>query len=76
MEKQEVVKMVLELSGCQSSKSISAMAMRKFGFEISPAQVSGVLRAMISRGEAASSSDGAGQKLYWLTRREFDRKEN
>ena len=76
MEKQEVVKMVLELSGCQSSKSISAMAMRKFGFEISPAQVSGVLRAMIARGEAASSSDGAGQKLYWLTRREFYRKEN
>ena len=33
MEKQEVVKMVLELSGCQSSKSISAMAMRKFGLE-------------------------------------------
>ena len=76
MEKQEVVKMVLELSGCQSSKSISAMAMRKFGLEISPAQASGVLRAMIARGEVASSSDGAGQKLYWLTRREFDRKEN
>lgn len=75
MEKQEVVKMVLELSGCQSSKSISAMAMRKFGFEISPAQTSGVLRAMVSRGEVASSDDGAGQKLYWLTRREFSKEE-
>ena len=76
MEKQEVVQMVLEFSGCQSSKSISAMAMRKFGFEISPAQNTGVLSAMVARGEVASSSDGAGQKLYWLTRREFDRKEN
>ena len=76
MENREVVREILEMSGCQSSKSISAMAMRKFGFEISPAQASGVLRAMIARREAASSSDGAGQKLYWLTRREFDRKEN
>ena len=76
MENREVVREILEMSGCQSSKSISAMAMRKFGFEISPAQASGVLRAMIARGEAASSSDGAGQKLYWLTRREFNRKEN
>ena len=76
MENREVVREILEMSGCQSSKSISAMAMRKFGFEISPAQASGVLRAMIARGEAASSSDGAGQKLYWLTRRESNRKEN
>ena len=76
MENREVVREILEMSGCQSSKSISAMAMRKLGFEISPAQTSGVLRAMVARGEVASSSDGAGQKLYWLTRREFDRKEN
>ena len=76
MEKQEVVKMVLELSGCQSSKSIRAMAMRKVGFEISPAQASGVLRAMVARGEVASSREKKKKKLYWLTRREFDRKEN
>ena len=76
METKEVVKKILEESSCQSSKSISAMAMRKFDFEISPAQASGVLRAMVARGEVASSDDGAGQRLYWLTRREFDRKEN
>ena len=69
MENREVVREILEMSGCQSSKSISAMAKRKFGFEISPAQVSGVLRAMVAKGEVASSSDGSRQKLYWIMRR-------
>lgn len=74
METKEVVKKILEESSCQSSKSISAMAMRKFRIEITPARVSGVLRAMIARGDAACSSDGSGQRVYWLVKHEWEEK--
>jgi len=74
MEVKEVVRKTLEASGCQSSKSISAMAMRKFGVEVTPAQVSGVLRAMMARGDAACSSDGSNQRVYWLVKHEWEEK--
>lgn len=71
MDKVTVVKEVLELSGCQNTKSISAMAMRKFHYEISPGSVSGVLRVLQGRGIVASSEDEYGKKIYWLTRQNF-----
>lgn len=75
MDNVTVVKEVLELSGCQNAKSISAMAMRKFHYEISTGSVLGVLRVLQGKGVVASSEDGHGQKIYWLTRQNF-RKEN
>ena len=66
MTNQEAVKNILTMNSCLGAKEISARCKRILGLDISPAKVSGALRAMVARGEAASSNCGVGQTVYWL----------
>lgn len=67
MTNKEVVIKVLTECGCVSSSFIALAAKRKFNYDITPAGVGGVLRAMVARGEAGRSNCGAGT-VYWLVR--------
>ena len=71
MEKKEIIKKVLSESGCLTSNQISCFCKRKYNFDITPSSVSGVLRDMIAKGEAASSNCGNGSTVYWLYSHDF-----
>lgn len=67
MDNKKVVVSVLKDYGCQSSKQIAVLCRRLYDYEISPAAVGGVLRALAAKGYAANSNCGAGKTVYWLT---------
>lgn len=66
MQKREMVVKILKESGTLTAKQISAFARRKYGFDITPAGASGVLRPLIAQGLATSSKDERNQTRYWL----------
>ena len=57
---------VLKTNSCLNSKQISAMIYRRYGERVSPQSISGKLRTMVARGEAATSNCGNGAMVYWL----------
>lgn len=69
MNNTEVVIKVLDNHGCQNTKEISRDAMRLFNVSITPHEVSGVLRKLVSSGEASKSNCGNGSTVYWLNRK-------
>ena len=75
MEKKEIVKKVLEESGCLTSNQISCFCKRRYDLDITPNSVSGILRGMIAKGEAASSNCGNGSTVYWLYSHDFKKEE-
>lgn len=60
-----VLKVMLKYD-CQTAKSIAMDAKRLFQYDIKPAIVSGILRAMAKSGFVGLSKDGYGQTHYWL----------
>lgn len=58
---------VLKENSCLNSKQIAAMVYRKYGETVSPRSVSGKLKTMVAKGEAATSNCGNGATVYWLT---------
>ena len=68
MTKQEAIIGVLERLSCQTAERIAGMAMQMYQFKVSPSQVSGVMRAMVSRGQASSSKNAEGKTVYWLVK--------
>ena len=66
MEKQEVIMKVLERSGCQTSKQISALSKRWYNFDISASSASGILKSLEAKGVVGSSNCGYGATVYWL----------
>lgn len=58
---------VLKNFSCLNSAEISRFIKRKFNETVSPSGVAGSLRALIANGYAASSRDGDGKTVYWLT---------
>lgn len=68
MTKQEAIVGVLERLSCQTAERIAGMAMQMYQFEVSPAQVSGTMRAMVARGQAGSSKNENGKTVYWLNK--------
>lgn len=67
MTNAEAVVGVLSRLSCQTAERIAGMAMQMYQYKMTPAQVSGVMRAMVSRGQAASSKDQNNKTVYWLT---------
>lgn len=60
-----IMKVMLQYD-CQTAKSIAMDAKRLFQYDIKPAIVSGILRAMAKSGFVSLSKDGYGQTHYWL----------
>lgn len=58
---------VLAQYGCQSSRQIYTFMNRLGGETYSTASIGASLRKMAQRGVAASSDNGRGQKVYWIT---------
>ena len=66
MEAKEAIIRALGTYGCSTSKQIANLTLRDFGIVVTPAKVSGVLRPLIARGQAANSKDAANHTIYWL----------
>ena len=65
MTNREMVAEILSTYGAMTSKQIAVQLNVKMGVTLTPAQVAGALRPMITKGEVASSKDGRGQTRYW-----------
>ena len=73
MGKKDLVKEVLNTYGCSTSKEIANLIYRNYGVQITPAQVAGVIRPMITHGEAASSKNDKNVTVYWPVKHEYVR---
>ena len=70
MTNKKMVVEVLQNYGAMTSRQIAVQIFNKYGASITPAQVAGVLRPLIVKGEAANSKDERNQTRYWLVKRE------
>lgn len=66
MENKEMIVEILNKYGCSSSRQIMNLIFRDFNVRLTPAQISGVLRPMITKGTAASSKDAYNTTVYWV----------
>ena len=66
MTNKEMVVEVLTKYGAMTSKQLAVQLNIKKGVVMTPAQVAGVLRPMIAKGEVASSKDDRNQMRYWF----------
>lgn len=63
----KMVRKALLVHGCQTSQELRAFSLRKYGEEYSTGSISAALRKMRERGLVASSDNGKGQQVHWLT---------
>jgi hypothetical protein len=70
MTNKKMVVEVLQNYGAMTSRQVAVQIFNKYGASITPAQVAGVLRPLIVKGEAANSKDERNQTRYWLVKRE------
>lgn len=66
MESKKMIVEILNKYGCSSSRQIMNLILRDFNVRLTPAQISGVLRPMITKGAAASSKDAYNTTVYWV----------
>ena len=71
MEKKDLVKEVLNTYGCSTSKEIANLIYRNYGVQITPSQVAGVIRPMVTHGEAASSKNDKNVTVYWPVKHNY-----
>ena len=71
MEKKDLVKEILNTYGCSTSKEIANLIYRNYGIQITPAQVAGVIRPMITKRLAASSKNDKNVTVYWPVRNNY-----
>ena len=62
---------VLQNYGAMTSRQVAVQIFNKYGTSITPAQVAGVLRPLIVKGEASNSKDERNQTRYWLVNKEW-----
>lgn len=58
---------VIAQYGCQSSQQVRTCMNRLYNDSYSVSSIGASLRKMEARGIAASSDNGHGRKVYWLT---------
>lgn len=63
----DMVANVLDTYGAMTSRQIAIQINLKYNVVLTPAQVAGALRPMITKGLAANSKDERNQTRYWLT---------
>lgn len=71
MTNKEMVVEVLQNYGAMTSRQVAVQIFNKYGTSITPAQVAGVLRPLIVKGEASNSKDERNQTRYWLVNKEW-----
>lgn len=59
--------------GCQTAKQLRTFSNRVYGEDYSVGSITAALRKLAVKGMAASSDNGSGQQVYWLT--EFGKEE-
>lgn len=65
-------KLIIDILGkysCSTAKEISMLAKREHNTDISPASVSGSIRALYNNGMIGKSPDANGHTVYWLSRK-------
>lgn len=70
----EAILAIMIKYGAQDARHIAMDAKRVLGVDLSPAQVSGILRPMVARGQVGCSNCGAGGTHYWLIKQEEESK--
>lgn len=68
MTNKEMVVQVLGDYGAMTSRQIAVQINNKLGVILTPAQIAGAVRPLITKGEAASSKDERNQTRYWLVK--------
>lgn len=64
----EMITEVLTTYGAMTSKQIAVQLYNKMGVSLTPAQVAGALRPLITKGEVANSKDERNQIRYWMVK--------
>jgi DNA-binding PadR family transcriptional regulator len=63
----KMVRKALSMHGCMTSHQLHTYSNRVFNEDYSTGSIGAALRKMEQKGYAASSDNGCGQKVYWLT---------
>lgn len=63
----KMVRRVLCEYGCQTAKQLRTFSNRVYDEDYSVGSIAAALRKLKVRGLAASSDNGSGQQVYWLT---------
>lgn len=74
--KQKAVIGIYSTYGCMSAKQASGFIKRKMDLTISASAVSGIMRALYTRGYAGSSKNEKNTTIYWLTVPKWEIKED
>lgn len=63
----KMVRKALLQHGCQTSQQLHTYSNRVFNEDYSIGSIAAALRKLAVKGLAASSDNGRGQQVYWLT---------
>lgn len=63
----KMVRRALREHGCQTAKQLRTFSNRVYDEDYSVGSIAAALRKLAVKGLAASSDNGYGQQVYWLT---------
>lgn len=63
----KMVRRALREYGCQTAKQLRTFSNRVYDEDYSVGSIAAALRKLAVKGLAASSDNGRGQQVYWLT---------
>ena len=63
----KMVRRALRAHGCQTAKELRTFSNRVYDEDYSVGSIAAALRKLAVKGLAASSDNGRGQQVYWLT---------
>ena len=63
----KMVRRALREHGCQTAKQLRTFSNRVYDEDYSVGSIAAALRKLAVKGLAASSDNGRGQQVYWLT---------
>lgn len=63
----KMVRRALREYGCQTAKQLRTFSNRVYNEDYSVGSIAAALRKLAVKGLAASSDNGRGQQVYWLT---------
>ena len=66
-DKQKMIVTVLREYGCSTTADITRLVNKRFAQTLTPASISGTIRAYVTRGLMASADNGNNKKVYWIT---------
>ena len=67
---QKLIIKILDDYSCSTAKEISKWAKQQHNIEISPASVSGSIRALYNNGMIGKSPNADGHMVYWINRKD------